>query len=163
MGRQLDRDRYSPLKHAVIALMAFAAAGAAHAQGGASAMPADLARALDTYHRATVGKDIATLSGLVTDDYMLLNSDATVQRKQSYLADFRVPGFAIQPYLVQHPTFRDLGGAALTGGEMDLSWAQDGERQQRHLRFTHIWVRHAGHWQIAYSQLTRAPRPPTPQ
>lgn len=120
-------------------------------------MPADLERSLAAYHSATVHKDIAALSDLVTDDYMLVNSDASVQGKASYLADFRTPGFVIEPYAVQHPTYRKLGDAALTGGEMDLSWTLAGVRQQRHLRFVHVWVRQAGHWLIAYSQLTRPP------
>lgn len=154
MGRQLERGRHAALNYvsafALAAFMPFAARAE-------SAMPADLERSLAAYHSATVHKDIAALSDLVTDDYMLVNSDASVQGKASYLADFRTPGFVIEPYAVQHPTYRKLGDAALTGGEMDLSWTQAGVRQHRHLRFVHVWVRQAGHWRIAYSQLTRPP------
>ena len=123
----------------------------------ATALPSDLARALDSYNRATMHKDTATLSGLVTDDYMLINSDTSVQDKRSYLADFAVPGFRIDPYVVEQPVYRVRSDAALTGGTFKLGWTQDGRHQSRQLRIAHFWVKSGGKWRIAYTQLTRVP------
>ena len=120
-------------------------------------LPGDLARALEAYNKATMHKDTATLSGLVTDDYVLVNSDTSVQDKQSYLADFAVPGFKIDPYVIELPVYKVLGDAALTGGSFKLSWTQDGRHQIRRLRIAHFWVKSAGKWRIAYTQLTRVP------
>ena len=122
-----------------------------------AALPADLAHALDAHNRATAAKDIAALGALVTDDYRLVNSDATTQDKRSYLADFEKPDFRIDPFQIEQPTYRIDGDTAMTGGIMTLSWTQDGRRQSRRLRIAHLWVRQGGQWRIAYTQLTRVP------
>jgi hypothetical protein len=93
----------------------------------------------------------------MTDDYVLVNSDASIQDKASYLADFRVPGFRIEPYAMEQPISKIHGSAALTSWTMRLAWIQDGKNQSRKLRIAHWWVRQNGHWRIDYTQLTRVP------
>ncbi len=149
-------------RRAVIALAALAPALVAmrNAPGvgdESNAMPADLAQASETYHRATIGSDVEVLAGLVADDYLLVNSDSSVQDKPSYLADFRVPGFRLEPYVVEEPFHRLWDESALIGGSMRLNWVSQGERQSRHLRFVHAWTKRAGQWRLAFSQLTRIP------
>lgn len=131
----------------------------APAEAGAkpTELPRDLARALEAYNQATIHKDTAMLSALVTDDYVLVNSDTSVQDKKSYLADFAVPDFTIEPYVIEQPVYKVRDDAALTGGSFKLSWTQDGRHQTRRLRIAHFWVKSAGKWQIAYTQLTRVP------
>ena len=119
------------------------------------ATPPDLASAVAAYHRATMAKDIPALSAIVTDDYFLVNSDASTQDKASYLADFRLPDFVIEPYEVREPLFRRVGDGALTGGTMRLSWTLHGRYETRDLRFVHFWVRQGAGWRLSYSQLTR--------
>lgn len=127
------------------------------AQGDAADQAPELAAAWHAYDRATAGSDVATLSSLVTDDYMLVNSDSSVQDKQSYLADFGVPGFRLDPYEIEQPIQRLWGDTALTGSLFNLAWVQDGRNQRRLLRVAHIWTRQDGRWRIAYTQLTRVP------
>ena len=122
----------------------------------AKPLPADLARAIDDYNRATVANDVTALSSLMTDDYVLVNSDGSVQDKQSYLADFLVHGFRIEPYAMEQPISRVHGPTALSSWAMRLDWTQDGARQSRKLRIVHWWIRQRGHWKIEYTQLTRA-------
>jgi ketosteroid isomerase-like protein len=121
-------------------------------------MPSDLAAAVAAYNRATVTKDVAALSKIVTNDYFLVNSDASTQGKASYLADFRMPDFVIEPYKIGEPMFRPVGNGALTGGTMRLSWTLHGRHETRDLRVVHFWVRQGGHWRLSYSQLTRLPQ-----
>lgn len=152
-------------RRSLLALAAIGPALAIGLRGGAAsaqtdrAMPPELARAWDAYNRATIRKDVAALAGLVTDDYMLVNSDASVQDKSSYLADFNAPGFTLEPYQIEAPFHRIWGDTALTGGLFDLSWTQDGRHQRRRLRIAHVWTKANGHWRIAFSQLTRAQPP----
>ena len=129
----------------------------AQASRGDESPPADLAQALAAYHRATIGSDVAALGRIVADDYLLVNSDSSIQDKPSYLADFRVPGFRLDPYVVEEPFHRVWGDAALTGGSMRLAWVLNSRRESRRLRFVHAWRREHGRWRIAYSQLTRIP------
>lgn len=122
-----------------------------------TAVPADLAEAMDAYYRATLANDTAALGALLTVDYLLVNSDSSVQDKPSYLADFLAPGFQMDAYVMQEPVHRVWGDTALTGGIQPLGWTQEGEHHTRLLRVAHVWVRRARHWQLAYTHLTRVP------
>jgi ketosteroid isomerase-like protein len=121
------------------------------------AMPSDLARAIGEYDRATVNNDVAALAALVADDYILVNSDSTLQDKQSYLEDFKVPGFKLDPYELQQQTLKRWSDTALLAGVVRLSWTLDGKREQRLLRIAHVWSLSNGRWRLAYTQLTRIP------
>ena len=123
----------------------------------AVAKPADLAKAIEDYDRATVNNDIASLANLVADDYVLVNSDSTLQNKQSYLEDFKVPGFKLDPYELQQQIVKRWGDTALLAGVVHLSWTLAGKRERRLLRIAHVWTRIEGRWRLAYTQLTRIP------
>jgi ketosteroid isomerase-like protein len=123
----------------------------------ADSWPTDLAQAIENYDRATVSNDVAALANLVADDYVLVNSDSSLQDKQSYLEDFKVPGFKLDPYELQQQVHKVWGDAALLAGVVRLSWTLKGEHHERLLRIAHVWTRHNGRWRIAYTQLTRIP------
>lgn len=138
----------------VAAGLASAMEGTAH---GTAELPTELAQAVSAYDRATTSNDIEALDGIVADDYMLVNSDSTVQDKQSYLADFAVPGFKLHPYEIDQPLQKVLGNTALTGGLVKLSWTLDGTRESRLLRIVHVWAERDDQWRLTYTQLTRVP------
>jgi ketosteroid isomerase-like protein len=121
-------------------------------------MPPDLVKAVKDYDRAQVHNDILTLKRLVADDYVLVNSNATVENKQQFLADFNLPGFKIDPYVVEQPVQKVWGDAAVIGGLVHLSWTQDGMHQTRLLRVAYVWTKRNGHWQATYTQVTRVPQ-----
>jgi ketosteroid isomerase-like protein len=123
----------------------------------ADSWPADLAKAIADYDRATVSNDVTTLATLVADDYVLVNSDSTLQNKQSYLEDFEMPGFRLDPYELQQPVHKVWHDAALLAGVVRLSWTLQGELHERLLRIAHVWSRQHGRWRLAYTQLTRIP------
>jgi ketosteroid isomerase-like protein len=153
-----ERTRRTFIATAIAATLAIGLAGSlALARPGVTEIPPDLAQAWDDYNQATIRKDVATLATLVTDDYMLVNSDSSVQDKQSYLEDFRVPGFKLDPYEIEQPLQKIWGNAALTGGVFNLGWTQEGRHQSRRLRIAHVWSKKDGRWRIAYTQLTRVP------
>ena len=121
----------------------------------AEAIPTQLARAIENYNHATITNDVAALSSMMTDDYVLVNSDASVQDKTSYLADFGRPGFHIEPYAMEKPFNKVHGSTAMTSWLMRLTWVQDNTHQNRKLRITHWWIRQNGRWKVEYTQLTR--------
>ena len=123
----------------------------------ADSWPTDLAKAIENYDRATVSNDVAALANLIADDYVLVNSDSSLQDKQSYLEDFKVPGFKLDPYELQQQVHKVWSDAALLAGVVRLSWTLKGEHHERLLRIAHVWTRHNGRWRIAYTQLTRIP------
>jgi len=152
--------RYFVVIVAMLSMIALHPA-AARVESGAAALPPELAAALDDYNRSTIAKDIAALSKLVSDDYMLVNSDGSTQGKSSYLSDFKMAGFDIEPYAIENPYYRVENDAALTSWIMHLDWTQDGRRQSRNLRISHYWIQRDSKWQIAFTQLTRLPDEPS--
>ncbi len=118
-------------------------------------LPADLAAAVQEYDRATIHSDIPALERLIADDYVLVNSDASVENRRQYLADFNLPGFKIDPYVREQPMEKVWGDAAVVGGVVHLSWTQDGKHHARVLRLACVWVRRGGKWQMTYTQVTR--------
>jgi ketosteroid isomerase-like protein len=122
-----------------------------------SAAESDLDDAVRAYDKATVHNDVATLAQLVSDDYVLVNSDSSLQDKQSYLEDFEVPEFKLDPYVLEKPVSRTWGTTALVAGVVQLSWTLKGEHHARLLRIAHVWTKLEGRWRLAYTQLTRVP------
>lgn len=118
-------------------------------------VPPDLAKAIQEYDQATFRNDIVMLGDLVAADYILVNSDSTLQDKQSYLADFTVPGFRLDPYVMEQTVVKIWGNTALIAGRLHLTWTQDGRRQNRLVRIAHVWAKDDGHWRLTYTQLTR--------
>ena len=124
----------------------------------AAEMPPDLAKAVKEYDQAQIHNDIPALEHLVTDDYVLVNSNATVENKQQFLADFRLQGFKIDPYVVEQRVEKVWGDAAVLAGLVRLSWTQGGRHQTRRLRLVYVWAKRDGHWQVTYTQVTRVPQ-----
>jgi ketosteroid isomerase-like protein len=129
--------------------------GAAPAFAGE--LPHDLAKAVDDYHQAHFNNDILELKRLVSDDYVLVNSDATVEDKQKVLADHSLPGFKTDPYVVEQPVNRVWDNAAVTSGLVHLSWTLDGKHHMRVVRMAHVWAKRNDQWQATYTQVTRVP------
>jgi len=123
----------------------------------AADLPPDLAAAVRDYDRAQFGNDIATLDRLVVDDFVLVNSNASVEDKAQFLADFSLPGFKIEPYLIEQPVHKVWRDGAVIGGLVNLRWTQDGKHQTRQLRVSYVWVKRDGRWQATYAQVTRVP------
>lgn len=156
-GNTTSPGRRAFLVQAAVVSMTPGAAFASQASTGIAAMPAELAAAVAEYRWATMRGDIAALSSLVADDYILVNSDSSLQAKPSYLADFRLPGFKIERYAMEQPAHAVWGDTALVRGLLHLEWTQDGSQHTRVLRIAHVWRKGDGRWRLAYTQLTRVP------
>jgi hypothetical protein len=124
----------------------------------AERLPPDLAIAAKNYDRATIDSDIPTLERLFTDEYVLVNSDASVENKLQAIADFRMPGFKIDPYVMTQTVEMAWDNGAVISGVVQLSWTQDGKHQQRLIRIAHVWAKRRGAWQLTYTQVTRVPQ-----
>lgn len=144
--------------HGVVLKIAVMLLAASAASASAAPLPPELEKAVSAYHRSTIGGDIPALSRLFADDYVLVNSDASVENKQQALADFRMPGFKIDPYAMEQPVEIVWADAALIGGVVNLSWTQDGKHQTRLIRIVHVWAKRDGGWRMVYTQVTRVPQ-----
>jgi len=123
----------------------------------AADLPPDLVRAARDYDRAQFANDIATLDRFVDDDFVLVNSNASVENKAQFLADFNLPGFKIEPYVIEQPVHKVWRDGAVIGGLVNLRWTQDGKHQTRALRVAYVWAKRDGRWLVTYAQVTRVP------
>ena len=123
----------------------------------AADLPQDLAVAVHDYDRAQFDNDVATLDRLVADDFVLVNSNASVEDKAQFLADFQLPGFRIEPYVIEQPVHKVWRDGAVIGGLVNLRWTQDGKHQTRQLRVAYVWMKRDGRWLATYAQVTRVP------
>jgi len=101
--------------------------------------------------------DVDALTALVAGDYVLVNSDGSVENKRQFLADFKLPGFKIEPYVLERRLTKTWSDAALLAGDVHLRWTQDGAHHSRSLRMVHVWARRDGQWRLACTQVTRMP------
>lgn len=129
----------------------------AGATSSAHELPADLKAALKDFDRAHFESDIPTLERLTSANYQLLNSNISLENKREFVADFRLPGFKIEPYEREQEENAAWSDAAVTAGVVLLHWTQDGVRQARRLRYVDVWRRRAGRWQVTFTQVTRVP------
>ena len=123
----------------------------------AADLPPDLVRAARDYDRAQFANDIATLDRFVDDDFVLVNSNASVENKAQFLADFNLPGFKIEPYVIEQPVHKVWRDGAVIGGLVNLRWTQDGKHQTLALRVAYVWAKRDGRWLVTYAQVTRVP------
>ena len=140
------------IQAAAVAIALAALAGAA----SAGDLPPDLAKALKDYDRAHWEFDIPRLTQLTSEGYMVLNSNISLENKAQFLADYKLPGFKIDPYVRVEEANTAWKDAAVTAGIVHLSWTQDGKHNVRWLRYVDVWRKRQGRWQATYTQVTLA-------
>lgn len=120
-------------------------------------LPDDLRQAVADFDRAQLHSDVAELERLLADDYVLYNSQGQVEDKRRFIEDYR--GMRLEPFHVEDETIRLLGDAAVMAGVATLKGTDlaSGQPFTVRLRFSDIWRKRDGRWQVAFTQATRAP------
>jgi ketosteroid isomerase-like protein len=129
----------------------------AAAAAATPALPADLAAAVAAYDRAQVASDRAALERLLADDYLLVNSRGATETKAQFIADQTAPGYRLDPFDIEQPVARVWPGGAAVGGVARLTGEDGGARFDVRLRFTDVWAKRRGRWQVIYTHASRAP------
>lgn len=103
------------------------------------------------------GKDYTALASILADDLVYTHSSAAVDSKASYLESLtsgRVTYKVIKPSNLQVRVFGDM---AVIHGEAAMEVDANGQQIVNTLRFTDIWARRDGRWQMVAWQSTRMP------
>lgn len=137
------------------ALLLGAATGlqAQQSQADAEAVKASELRRFEV----TTGKDYKTLATLLGDDLVYTHSSAAVDSKASFLESLtsgRVTYKVIKPTDLQVRVFGDL---AIIHGVAAFNVDANGQAIVNTLRFTDVWARRDGRWQMIAWQSTRLP------
>ena len=120
-------------------------------------LPADLKKAVHDYDEAQIKGNRAELQRLLADDYTLLNSGGKIQSKAELIADYTAPGFKLEPFVVEQPIEKVWSDGAVMGGIATLKGVDGGKPFSVTLRFSDIWAKRKGAWQVIYTHVSRPP------
>jgi ketosteroid isomerase-like protein len=102
--------------------------------------------------------DQAGYGAFLTDDWSVINTDGQILTKDQVLRQMFVTGERrVDAIAVDDVKVRPLGDVAIVTGRTVASGVVRGTKVTATLRFTDVFVRRNGRWQIAASQGTRVP------
>ena len=160
--------RVGLLALSVIAVVPVAALGQAPAPGPSAQAPtasssatgdaSAVVRALELRRFELLAKgDYDALAALLADDLVYTHSDTRVDDKRSYLAPLRAGTTRYVECVPSEVTVRVFGDTAILTGRVLLRAVVAQEERINNLRFTDVWLRRAGQWQLVAWQATRLP------
>jgi len=144
------------MKLLTLLLTAVVALGATgHAQ---SPDPAEAVKAAELRRfEATTQRDYQALAALLADDLVYTHSSAAVDSKASYLESLTSGRVTYKTITPRNLKVRVYGDLAIINGEATMSVDANGEAINNTLRFTDVWVKRDGQWQMTAWQSTRMP------
>lgn len=117
-----------------------------------------LTRQAHAWDQAIVRKDLAGITGNMTEDFRQIDADADIETKASFVAGLMSHKLAINPYTVEDFEVRLYGDMALLSGRTRMTGHYDGKAFASHYRYIDVYVRTDGVWKIASVQITRMPK-----
>jgi ketosteroid isomerase-like protein len=147
----------------LLAVLCLIACRGAFAADAPSAMPSypgvpvDLAREAEAFDKAQVKGDGAALKRLLADDYLLINSRDIRENKTEFIGDYTAPGFTMDPFRIEDQVILVWADGAVLGGVVQMTGMSDGKPYSVRLRFSDIWAKRGGKWQVIYTHASRVP------
>jgi ketosteroid isomerase-like protein len=112
----------------------------------------------DRRYQAMCEGDIATLEKLLADSLVYTHSYGGADSKASYLAGVRSKRWQYRK--VERPVedIQVFGDCALVTGHVRIDLIADGAPKMLESRFTNVWIRRGGAWQMVAWQSTPTPK-----
>jgi len=139
----------------MVSAPAMAEAPAAQPMPTYPGVPADLAKAAVEFDLAQVKSDGEALKRLLADDYLLINSQDKREDKAQFIADYTSPGFTLEPFVIDDQVIKVWSDGAVLGGAVTAKGMSDGKPYSVRLRFSDIWAKRGGKWQVIYAHANR--------
>ena len=98
---------------------------------------------------ATWTGDEAWFEKNLTDDYLLITPGGTKRSKADVIRELSTTGMKMEPYEPNDVQIRLYGDAAVVTGHMLQRFTLGGIRYANDLRYTSIYVKRKGKWQLA--------------
>jgi ketosteroid isomerase-like protein len=121
------------------------------------ALPADLLKAAQEYDEAQLNNDGPALMRLLGEDLVLISSSGRTESKSEFIGDSTTPGFRLEPFTILEPVHKVMGDTAILGGVVQMKGTDGGKPFSLRIRFSDIWHKREGRWQVVYIQVTRLP------
>jgi ketosteroid isomerase-like protein len=111
--------------------------------------------ALDKKRMDAMGaKDVATLASLIADDLIYCHSSARLDTKQSLIGNMESGSTVYKSVVPSDVKAQDLGDAVVLTGVAAISVVASGNPRSFSVRFTDVWAKRGGGWQMVAWQST---------
>ena len=107
--------------------------------------------------QAMAGKDIATLNEVLADDLIYTHSSARLDTKQSLIGNMQSGSTVYQSVEPSEVKAQDLGDAVVLTGVAHIKVTTGGKPMAFGVRFTDVYARRGGKWQMVSWQSTKLP------
>ena len=102
---------------------------------------------------AVVKADVATLEGLTSDDYILINANGQVSNKAETMSMIKTGKIKLTSNEVSDMTVRVYGDTAVVTGKSTAKGSINGIELKGPVMFTRVYVKKNGKWQsVAFQQ-----------
>jgi ketosteroid isomerase-like protein len=108
--------------------------------------------------KAAVEKDLDTYGSILASDWTTIDVTGRVLSKSQVMQEFASQDRQIETARIDDIRVRELGGVAVVTGRTTATGRYRGERSSIVLRFTDVFVKRDGRWQIVASQGTPVAR-----
>jgi len=125
--------------------------------GDYSGLPKDLAAAAVDYDVAQFRSNRAELDRLLANDYALFDTGGRTLTKADALADATAPVGTDKSVAISQQVKRAWPNGAVLAGVVDASEVRDGKRMAIKARFTDVWAKREGRWQVIFTQIDLVP------
>jgi ketosteroid isomerase-like protein len=106
---------------------------------------------------AMAEQDIATLNDLLADDLVYTHSSARIDTKESLIGGMRSGSTVYNSVVPSEVKAQDCGDAVVLTGVARISVKSGGNALDFGVRFTDVYAKRNGNWQMVTWQSTRVP------
>ena len=106
---------------------------------------------------AMAQKDIATLNELIADDLVYTHSSARLDTKKSLIGNMESGSTVYTSVVPSDVKAQDLGDTVVLTGSCKISVNANGRPNSFGVRFTDVYAKRNGRWQMVTWQSTRTP------
>ncbi|HET8796849.1 MAG TPA: nuclear transport factor 2 family protein [Thermoanaerobaculia bacterium] len=90
----------------------------------------------------------------LADDYLLITPSGSLRTKADVIRELATSGMKMEPYESREVQIRLYGDAAVATGRMLQRFTLGGIRYANDLRYTDVWVKRKGRWQLASAHMS---------
>ena len=106
---------------------------------------------------AMAEKDIRTLNEIISDDLVYTHSSARLDTKQSLIGNMEAGSTVYTSVVPSNVKAQDLGDTVVLTGIAEIKVVSNGTANAFGVRFTDVYARRGGTWQMVTWQSTRLP------
>ena len=139
-------------------------AGGCQSNGGGHSSDAGMAPAnaeqeviavIEQYRQALMKKDLAALDRIWADDLTFINMRGELLGKQQRMENVRSGATGVNSTKVSDQQVRVYGQTAVVTTRETIEAQYSGQQANASYRFTSVWVRRNGSWQVVAVHMTR--------